>query len=91
MDYWTIFAAQMTDPFRIALLVGLLLTMRNTQATTGTVIPALAGIVFVAALIPMTMAREAPFWPQLLVGLASNAVILGVLLGVRAVAGRLMR
>lgn len=91
MDYLDLFLRQLTDPFRIVLLLGLVITMRNTRATTGTVIPALAGIAFIAALIPMTLAKTEPFWPFVLVGLAANAVILGLLLGVQALALRLMR
>lgn len=91
MDYTALFISQIGDPFRIVLLLGLLLTMRNTRATTGTVVPALAGVVFVAALIPMTMTRDQPFVPQALMGLVTNGLILSVLLGAQRVAERLMK
>lgn len=79
MDLWQMFLGQIADPFRIALLVGLLLTLRNTRAVSGVVIPLAAGIVFVAALIPMTLARGAAFLPVFLTGLVANALILAVL------------
>lgn len=49
--------SQLTDPFRLGLLVFLYLTMLRTRAQMGEVIPLLAGAVFVAALIPMTTSR----------------------------------
>ena len=89
MDYWGLFTGQLIDPFRIALLVGLLLTMHNTRQAAGRVVPALAGIGFVAALMPMTMTKDlAPFWPQFATGLAANALILAVLAGAWALIGR---
>lgn len=91
MDYWTLFMSQLSDPFRIALLVGLALTMHRTRLTSGIVIPALAGIAFVAALIPMTMTTSIPFWPQFLTGLGSNAILLGIILTIQRIAMRAMR
>lgn len=84
MTITDILIQQLSDIFRIGLLVALVFTMRNTRAQTGVLIPALAGIVFVAAIIPMTLGRGAEaaggFWRLFLVGLLSNAVILGVIL-----------
>lgn len=46
--------AQVSDPLRIGLLVGLFITMLRTRAVTGQVLPLAAGIVFVAVLLPVT-------------------------------------
>ncbi len=47
--------AQLSDPFRIALSIGLVLTMLRTEGVSGRWIPLLAGVVFIAVLIPVTM------------------------------------
>lgn len=72
-----IFVAQVTDVFRIGLLVGLLLTAHRTTAVTGTVLPLAAGILFVAVIIPTTQGQTD--LSHIAVGLLSNAVILGIL------------
>lgn len=90
MTYFDLFLSQITDPFRIGLLIALSFTMASTRAVSGTIIPALAGIVFVAALIPMTLHAGQPFLPAFLAGIVTNAVILGVVLALRGVAMRLM-
>lgn len=82
MTAYDIFVAQITDPFRIGLLIALLLTTRNTVARTGVVLPLLAGLVFVAILIPLTFSSGADdWWTLVAVGLLSNAAILAVALG----------
>ncbi len=73
--------AMLTDPFRIVLLLGLVLTQRNTAAATGRVIPLAAGVVFVAALIPLTIGSGVAFWPAFGLGLVANLVWLAVILG----------
>lgn len=76
---------QLTDPFRIVLAIGLVLTMLRTQAASGTWIPLAAGVVFIAVLIPMTMAADAANrMPAIIAGLFSTSVIVAVVLGVRA-------
>lgn len=81
MTLTQLFLSQLTDPFRIGLLVVLFATMLRTRAATGTVIPLAAGAVFVAGLIPMTTARVA-MGPNLATtigtGIAANMVLLGV-------------
>ena len=80
-----LFLAQLTDPFRIVLAIGLVLTMLRTQAASGTWIPLAAGIVFIAVLIPMTMGTDvANRMPAIIAGLFSTSVIVAVVLGVRA-------
>ncbi len=84
---------QLEDPFRIALIVGLVITMIRTRAQTGTVIPLAAGVLFVAVIIPSTLGtqRAEPFWLQFGAGLISNLVILGVVLGIWQAFRRLSR
>lgn len=76
MDMLDIVIAQLLDPFRIGLLAFLVLTARNTAAHTGWLLPIAAGIVFVAVLIPLTMAPDAENWWMLVgCGLLSNTVV----------------
>lgn len=69
--------AQLTDLFRLALVLGLIYTMQRTREVTGTWVPLAAGIVFVAVVIPMTMPATiaAPFWMQVAAGLVSNSML----------------
>lgn len=46
--------AALIDPFRIVLMIGLLLTQRRTALQTGVIIPMALGVIFVAVLLPMT-------------------------------------
>ena len=57
MDYYSLFTSQITDIFRIGLLAGLIYTIERTRSQTGVVIPILAGLVFVAVIIPSTIVR----------------------------------
>jgi hypothetical protein len=78
--------SQFMDPFRIALLIGLVFTMQRTVAVTGKVVPLLAGIAFVAVIIPSTITQglAATYLMQIGVGLVTNAVILAIVLGLKA-------
>ena len=79
MDLSALVVAQFTDIFRLGLLAGLIYTTRRTRQQTGVLLPLLAGIVFVAVIIPATMPM--PGTPQLtatLSGIAVNAVIVGL-------------
>jgi len=90
MQFVEIFLSQMTDPFRIGLLVVLVLTTIRTAAQTGNVLPLIAGAIFVAILIPTAMSDEGSNkFALIAVGLVSNAVILGVIVAVRMIAARL--
>ncbi|MEY4696824.1 MAG: hypothetical protein RIT14_1252 [Pseudomonadota bacterium] len=76
---------QLIDPFRIGMVFFLLLTSRRTQAAMGMVTPLALGVVFVAALIPLTIQSELyPAFADKLAafgyGLISNAIILGLCL-----------
>ncbi|MBC2836411.1 hypothetical protein [Paragemmobacter straminiformis] len=76
--------SQLSDPFRIVLIVGLVITMLRTRPVTGTLLPLASGIAFVAIIIPVTITQGLgePMWRQISAGLLSNAVILGIVLGV---------
>jgi hypothetical protein len=74
---------QLTDPFRIGLLIALVVTMQRTAAVTGRVIPLILGIAFVAVMLPTTMpSSSVNLKDAILAGLISNAILLlGVLAG----------
>jgi cobalamin biosynthesis protein CobD/CbiB len=77
--------SQFMDPFRIALLIGLVVTMQRTMAVTGKLVPLLAGVAFVAVIIPSTVTQglAASFITQFGVGLVTNSVLLAVILGAK--------
>ena len=81
---------QLTDPFRIGLLIALFATMLRTQAATGTALPLAAGVVFVAVIIPVTMqAAPGPLWQTVTIGIVANAIILAVVMGLWTLIRRL--
>jgi hypothetical protein len=85
MGWLDILTAQLLDPFRIALLIALVYTMERNRAATGTLVPLLAGMLFVAVIIPTTLsppAGEVPMWRVVAVGLVANAAILAVVLAI---------
>ena len=75
---------QAFEIFRICLLIALMFTMLRTRAATGVVIPLIAGIIFVAVIIPVTQGPNgaAPMWVQIGTGIIVNAayVLVGVLI-----------
>lgn len=80
MDTTALLTSQLTDLFRIGLLVGLFYTMERTKPQTGIAIPLLAGIAFVAVIIPSTMpVPSVSFSDALVTGLVSNSIIVAVL------------
>jgi len=85
MDLFNLLQAQLTDPFRIGLLVALMITMLNTARTTGQIIPLVLGAVFVAVLIPTAFQAQAtPTHLAIAVGLVSHAILLAIALGAMA-------
>jgi hypothetical protein len=77
-----LFLSQLTDPFRIGMLVFLFLTMLRTRTTTGTLAPLAAGAVFVAVLIPLVLSQLGAgpaLWRAIAVGIVTNACVLGVI------------
>jgi uncharacterized membrane protein len=72
---------QLTDPFRIALLIALVYVWQRNHAQSQALLPLLAGWIFVAVVIPVTGSAAGPMLTAVLVGLVANAVILAVVLG----------
>ena len=81
MTLTDVLLSQLSDPFRIALLIALFVTMLRTQATTGTLLPLAAGVVFVAVMLPTTLqtALAAPLMQVIGVGLVANAILLAII------------
>lgn len=74
--------AALTDPFRIILLAGLVLTQRRTAAATGVFLPLALGCVFVAVLLPLTMGFGAAAGLPIAIGtgLIANVILLAPML-----------
>jgi hypothetical protein len=73
---------QLTDPFRIVLLIALFSTMLRTRAATGTYLPLAAGAVFVAVILPLTLSNGGDFMTAVLAGIVANVTILAIILAV---------
>ncbi len=79
MDYLNILGSQLVDPFRIALMIGLLITSNNTAAQVGRAIPLALGIIFVAVLIPTSFgAGPHGMVTSVAVGIVANVIIFAV-------------
>lgn len=79
MDIPTLLVQQFTDLFRLGLLAGLIYTTERTRQQTGVLLPLVAGIIFVAIIIPSTMPRAGvPLWQAAAAGIAVNTVIVAV-------------
>ncbi len=90
MGLTELFLSQIADPFRIGMVIALLLTTRRTAAVTGTWVPLIAGVVFVAVLIPTTLqAGQGDRVTAIAVGLVSTTVLLAAAMGLRALVLRL--
>lgn len=85
-DLLSLFLSQISDVFRIGLLIALVYTTWRTSRATGIAMPLVAGAVFVAVIIPST--RSGWTWMDIAMGLLSNAVILAVILAVAMIARR---
>ena len=84
--------SQLTDLFRIGLMIALVVTMLRTAAVTGRVLPLALGVVFVAVILPSTMpGGSASLTDAILAGLVSNLIILMPILAVAAVVARLRK
>lgn len=91
MTIGEIFLAQIADPFRIGLIVMLVVTAARTSGTVGSAAPLALGVAFVAVLIPTAMGDGVDTLTGILIGLISNMLILAVALGAKAAFGRWMR
>ena len=84
--------SQLTDPFRIGLIIALVVTMLRTSAVTGRALPLALGVVFVDVILPTTMPSGAASLNDAIVaGLISNLTILGLVLPIAALIARLRR
>ena len=84
--------SQLTDLFRIGLMIALVVTMLRTAAVTGRVLPLALGVIFVAVILPSTMpGGSASLTDAILAGLVSNLIILMPVLAVAAVVARLRK
>lgn len=84
--------SQLLDPFRIGLIIALVVTMLRTAAVTGRILPLAMGVVFVAVILPTTMpSGTASTRDAIFAGLLSNLLILGVVLAIAALVARLRR
>ncbi|MDZ4310285.1 MAG: hypothetical protein U1A24_06990 [Cypionkella sp.] len=79
-----LFLSQLSDPFRIGLLIALFITMLRTRAASGTWVPLAAGVVFVAVILPTTVqtALAAPLAQVIGVGVVVNVVIVALIMAV---------
>lgn len=81
-----LFLSQISDVFRIGLLVALVYTTLRTSHSTGIIMPLVAGAVFVAVIIPSTRAGWS--WMDVAVGLLANAAILAVIMALALILRR---
>lgn len=78
-------SAQLVDPFRIGLIIFLVLTAQRTSPTMGLIVPLALGVVFIAVMLPMTLGTgttEATggLVPSVVAGLVANVILLGIVL-----------
>lgn len=84
--------SQLTDVFRIGLIVALVITTLRTSAITGRLIPLACGVVFVAVMLPLTLPTGAvPLTESILAGLVANLIILVPVLTAASVFQRMRR
>jgi hypothetical protein len=83
--------AQLADPFRIVLLIGLYITMLRTRDATGTYLPLALGAVAVSLIIASTMASAGPFLHRFGMGVVANVILLSLIHGVYTVYDRATR
>jgi drug/metabolite transporter (DMT)-like permease len=84
--------SQLTDLFRIGLIIALVVTMHRTAAVTGRVLPLFLGVMFVAVMLPAAMPNtSASLTDAILAGLVSNTIILAAVLVAAGLIARLRR
>lgn len=93
MPLTDILASQLSDLFRLGLMIALVITARRNVAATGWVLPLIAGVIFVAVIIPSTLQTLSPepLWRLVAVGVVANLIILAAALGVYAAILKLRR
>jgi len=84
MTLTELLTSQLTDLFRIGLLIALIYTTLQNRAQTGLWLPLLTGALFVAVILPSTMglgaANSLGLWTVIAVGMVANCLILAVAL-----------
>ncbi len=91
-DVIDLILSQITDVFRIGLIIALVITMRRTATVTGRFLPLVLGVVFVAVILPATLPQGAvAFRDAVAAGLVANLIILAPVLAVAAVIDRSRR
>ena len=88
-----ILLSQLTDPFRLGLIVALVVTMLRTEVVTGRWIPLISGVFFVAAILPMTTSRgmtDGGMALAIALGVIANLILLALVMAIRHVVLRLM-
>ena len=84
--------SQLSDVFRIGLIMALVVTMLRTSSVTGRVLPLIAGVVFVAVIVPSTLSGNSETLSQeIAAGLISNLIILVPMLVLAKLISRLRR
>ena len=84
--------SQLSDLFRIGLIVALVVTMRRTAPVTGRVLPLVLGVAFIAVMLPLTMPSPSSGSGEAIVaGLVSNSIILALVLACAKVIARVRR
>lgn len=74
--------SQLTEPLRIGLIIGLVITMLRTSAVTGQALPLALGVVFVAVILPATNPNPAvTMTDAVMAGVVANLVLLVPVLG----------
>lgn len=83
MPLMEILTGQLTDLFRIGLMIALIITAKRNVAATGWVLPLIFGVIFVAIMIPSTLQTQStePLWRLVAVGVVANLIILAAALG----------
>jgi hypothetical protein len=84
--------SQLSDVFRIGLIMALVVTMLRTSSVTGRVLPLIAGVVFVAVIVPSTLSGSSETLSQeIAAGLISNLIILVPVLALAKLVAHLRR
>jgi hypothetical protein len=88
-----ILTAQLTDLFRIGLILALIITARRNAAATGWWLPLGLGVIFVAVMIPITLQSQSaePFWRLAAVGVVANIILVAAALGIWAIIQRVRK
>lgn len=82
--------SQLLNPLRIGLIAALVFTMVRTRADTGTIMPLALGVLFVAVILPTTQpSGTASLTQEVLSGLVSNTIILGIVLAIAGIVQRM--